>query len=94
MWYENFFAACWVLLQFIFWIACVVIALALLGMLVVGLWNAIRKHFPKREPGRETMHNNAHAAAISRYRLASDHVFVSAFVEGADYMWDALHRKK
>lgn len=43
MWWENLFAAFWILLQFILWVTAVLIALALLGMLAVGLWNAFRK---------------------------------------------------
>ncbi|QZD98637.1 hypothetical protein SEA_JEMERALD_49 [Microbacterium phage Jemerald] len=91
MWYENLFAACWVLIQGIFWLGCVIVALALLLMLVLGLWQAIQ---PKAKDDRQKRLDNAEAAAVSRYRLKSEESHVRAFVEGSAYMWDALHRKK
>lgn len=92
MWWENLFAAFWILLQFIFWLALVIIALGALGALTLGIWNSFRK--PK-EPARQTLLDNAEARAISMYRRERDpQLHVDAYTQGADYMWERLHRKK
>lgn len=43
MWYENLFGAFWILLQFIFWIAVILIALSILGVLAISLWGMVVK---------------------------------------------------
>lgn len=94
MWWENLFAAFWILLQFIFWVAVILIALAVLGALALGLWNMLKRSLAPKEPARETLVGAAEAAAVSRYRLKPDASHVAAFVEGAEYMWEHLHPKK
>lgn len=95
MWWENLFAAFWILLQFIFWVTVVLIALAILGALTLGLWNALKKAVAPKEPARQTLLDAAEAAAISRYRREREVLpHVEAFTQGADYMWEHLHPKK
>lgn len=91
MWWENLFAAFWVLMQGLLWLG----ALALVGLVVTAVIAGVWKNLTRgKEPVRATLIGAAEAAAVSRYRLKPDASHVTAFVEGADYMWEHLHPKK
>lgn len=93
MWYENLFGAFWILLQILLWVGALSLVGLLFAIVISAVWNGLVK---SKEPARQMLLNNAEATAISRYRLAANESHITAFVEGADYMWEHLHptRKK
>lgn len=92
-WFDNLIGAFWILLQILLWVGALIIVGLILAIIVSAIWDGAMK---RKEPERKTLIGAAEATAISRYRLKPDASHVTAFVEGAEYMWEHLHptRKK
>lgn len=91
-WWDNLVGAFWILLQAILWIGAIVLAALVVGAVILGVWQHVKR---SKEPARQTLLNTAEATALSRYRNEHDpDLHIEAFKQGADYMWEHLHPKK